>query len=194
MPKPTPEEALNDRLQEEIESLRNHNTELLAELKAAKTTAKQLTTQVETLTGERDQAVTTLQEETVSRPARALIERMSNLPEYFEAEFKKRGYQFVHTAQGIVIHDAEGNVPLLQDHEGTAPRPCNFTAADLSTLVMERWKPAAERHPSADTFASMVRAPHISGGGARDSGPGGRGPSPAAPTPAAPSPPALGLR
>ena len=194
MPKPTPEQDQTDRLQAEIDSLRNHNAELLAELKAAKAAAKSLTTEVENLTIERDQAVTTLQDETVGRPARVLVERVATLPDHFETEFKARGYQFVHTPQGIVIHDADGKVPQVQDHEGSTPRECTFTAADLSCLVLERWKPEAERHPSAKAFGHLVRAPDISGGGARDSGPGRVAPA-ANPSPApAAAPASFGLR
>lgn len=175
----------------EIDSLRNHNAELLAELKAAKAASKQLTTQVESLTSERDQALTTLREETVGRPVRALVSRVATLPDHFEVEFERRGYQFVPTDAGIQIQDAEGNVPQVQDHEGSTPRDCTFTAADISSLVLERWKPEAERHPSAIAFSHMVIAPHVSGSGATPSGHA----SPAshqAPAPAAPAP--FGIR
>lgn len=177
--------------QVEIAALRTHNGELLAELKAAKATAKQLSAHVETLTTERDQALTTLRAEALGRPVRAMVERVAVLPEHFEAEFERRGYQFVKTADGIAIHDADGKVPQLQDDERSAPRPCTFTAGDLGALVLERWKPEAERHPSAQAFAHLVIAPHATGGGATSSTAG----APTASPPARPAPaPQFGIR
>ena len=98
----------------EIDTLRAHNAELLADLKTAKANSKTLAAQVDSLTAKRDQAAAQVQALTIGQPVQAMAERVATLPDVFVAEFERRGWRFEHTDAGLVIRDAEGNLLLVR--------------------------------------------------------------------------------
>lgn len=153
----------------EIDTLRAHNAELLADLKTAKANSKTLAAQVDSLTAERDQAAGQVQALTIGQPVQAMAERVATLPDVFVAEFERRGWHFEHTDAGLVIRDAEGNPAMLQDSAKDEPREAKFTEADVRALCLEEWKPAGERHASRERFASLIKAIPASGCGAMPS-------------------------
>lgn len=154
----------------EIETLRAHNAELLADLKTAKGNAKKLAEQAETMTAERDAATAQVQALTIGQPVQAMAERIATLPDVFIAEVERRGLRFEHTGTGLVIRDAEGAPVMLQDDAKGEPREAQFTEADLRALCLEEWKPASDRHASRERFAAIIKASPASGGGAIPSG------------------------
>lgn len=178
----------------EIETLRAHNAELLADLKAAKASGKTLAAQVESLTAERDQAAAQVQALTIGQPVQAMAERIATLPDLFIAEFERRGWHFEHTDAGLVIRDAEGNPAMLQDSEKDEPREARFTEADVRALCLEEWKPASDRHPSRQRFAHLIKADDIRGCGAMQSQGSRFNQLPATPATQAEPAPQYGLR
>ncbi|MEW9570854.1 hypothetical protein ABQJ54_03765 [Rhodanobacter sp. Si-c] len=148
----------------EIDTLRAHNAELLADLKAAKANAKASAEQVTALTGERDAALAQVRAVTIGQPVQAMAERISNLPDVFIAEIERNGWRFEHDGAGIVLRDADGKPVMLRD--GATEREAKFTEADLRTACLQDWKAASERTDSASRFAHLILMPYASGGGA----------------------------
>ena len=151
---------MSDALTQEIERLREHNAELLAEMKKAKALSKDLVTQVETLTGERDHARTEVQRFQLDNPVSQMAERVSILPDHFLTEFGK-GFQFARTDDGIQIQDRDGNPAMVKVDD--KPRAATFTEGDVRLLC--------EQSANVETFHHLLVGSRASGGGAL----GGRG-------------------
>lgn len=169
--------------QKEIEALRAHNAELLGDLKRFKAQTKELATQVEALTGERDNANAAVQAVRLDSPVANMLERVSLAPELFAHQFAKE-YTFTLTDDGIAIHDLEGNPAQLTDDKGKA-RPAQFTEDDIRKLT--------DASPHKAAFAPITIVCRASGGGA----PGSRGgfhSATAKPGKPSPSPSPYGLR
>lgn len=122
----------DEALTKEIESLRTHNAELLADVRKHKAKALELAGQVETLTGERDGALAQVKAVTLDAPVRQMAERVALDADLFTTLFA-RHYTFAHDGEGVVIHDSEGNPATLKDDQGK-PRPALFTEADIRAL------------------------------------------------------------
>ncbi|WP_323847020.1 hypothetical protein [Microbulbifer magnicolonia] len=161
--------------QQEIESLRTHNAELLADLKKVRKKVTELTEQVEALSGERDSASAELQKIQLDGPVAAMLERVSMLPEYFLNEFKARGYQFQLEDGEVVIRDSEGAPAMVGETAGgdVTMREAKFTEADVRDLVLEDWLPKEKKSPHVARFESLVIGSRASGGGAGGSSSGG---------------------
>lgn len=174
-----------DELTKELESLRAHNAELLADLKKAKAKAKELGEQLEAVTAERDQAHAAVQATKLDQPVAELLARVSLAPEAFGTMFRQDGYTFALDGDQVVIRDKYGNVPTLKDDKGK-PRPAQFTADDVAAL--------AEASPRRSEYMHVLKAhSQASGGGAT----GSRGGLPAPQQKAAepkPAPVSFGLR
>lgn len=182
--------------QQEIETLREHNSELLADLKKARKKANELTEQVTALEGERDTAKADLQKVTLGKPVNAMLERLALLPEHFQREFNERGYTFDLDGEEVVIRDAEGNPAMLGEKTGDelTMREAKFTEADIKHLVTEEWLPEADRSPHVANFNKLIIASRASGGGASGARPGAPTAGSAATPKAEPERLATGLR
>lgn len=150
---------------QEIESLRSHNAELLADLKKARTKLKETIEQLEALTTERDAAKSELLDLRLHRPVEALLDRLSPLPEFFKQAFEARGYRFALDDDGkVVVRDAEGQpVKILDKGE---PKEVQFDEKDISYLVLETGIPESERSASVANFEKLLRGSQATGGGA----------------------------
>lgn len=147
---------MSDVLEQEIERLRAHNAELLADLKTAKREAKDLAGQLEAVTAERDAARADYQGIALDAPVKQMAERLAVLPDHFLAEFGKR-YTFARDESGIVVRDLEGNPATIKDDKGK-PRPALFTEADIRTLCSES--------DAVQVFNHLLIGSMASGGGA----------------------------
>lgn len=185
----------------EVERLRTHNTELLAELKAAKAKATTLQGQLTTATEERDAARSDLRALRLDAPVRELLERIA-LPgttDVLAQMIAARGITFELDGEQIVIRDAAGNPatvidPAKRNAPASKPRPAKFEAHDLTLLMTEEGLPEAARHTLAQAFPRFIVGTHASGGGSTG-GAGANAPAPpVAPTPKPTSAPkAFGL-
>lgn len=155
--------------QAEIEALRAHNAELLADLRKAKAKAKELGEQLESLTLERDEARATVQAVKLDSPVSNMAERVSLAPELFLTQWAKE-YAFVLDGDAIVIRDKEGKPATLKDEKGKQ-RDATFTEADIRALC--------EASPHKAAFDAVVIASRATGGGSSGAGQPTR---PAAPT------------
>lgn len=154
--------------QKEIETLREHNAELLADLKKARRKITELSEQAETLSTERDGAKDELVSITLQKPVEAMLERVSVLPEHFQTEFKAKGYSFELEDGKVVIKTSDGSRAMLIDGYKKS-REAQFTEDDLKCLVLEEWLPVSERSPHAENFTKLVVGSWATGGGARGS-------------------------
>lgn len=155
----------------EIDTLRSHNAELLAELKAAKRQAGELTEQVATLTGERDTAHADLQAATVGQPVNAMLERIATVPKLLKGLLDEHGYTFANEDGRIVMRDRDGKVPQILSIAGgkTTSRDMAFTEDDMTRLLCEDWATVDKRSAAANDFAHVIKAPHVSGCGTKES-------------------------
>lgn len=167
--------------QKEIEALRAHNTELLADLKKAKAGTKDAQAQVEALTAERDEARAQAKAVTLDAPVMQMAERVSVSPDLFLTAFG-RHYQFTHDGEAVAIHDKDGNPATLKNDKGEA-RPATFTEEDVRALC-----DVADKA----TFDHLIVGSRATGGGAMGSRGGNPAPAKPAPTPK-PAPMAFGL-
>lgn len=166
MTEKTPEQA-------EIEALRAQNAELLGELKTAKGEAKRLAGELQAATTERDQARTEMHRLTVGQPVQALLARIGAAPDVLQLMLDKYGFRFEMEDGQIVMRDQDGNVPQVwpRGSGGTGEsRPVTFTADDIASLLSEDWHVWDQRSERAKSFATVLRAPEVTGGGARNQG------------------------
>ncbi len=169
-------DTTTDALQGEVERLRAKNAELLAELKAAKSTANESQTALEVACSERDAAAGEVRALRLDGPVSALLADVAVDADLFAQVFA-RHYRFDLDADGrVAILDAEGKPAMVTDiaavHTGGnarherpqthpsagKPRPATFTAADVRKL--------AESSTDADAFGHLLAGSRASGGGA----------------------------
>lgn len=154
----TPEEI-------EIETLRNHNAELLADLKKSRKKVSELTADIESVTKERDQKEAELVEINLNQPVQHMLERISTMPEYFLAEFNLKGYKFVRENGEIVVRDNDDRpIEFIDMHK--KKREVKFTEDDIKRLSLEEWLPKSERSKHVPNFEKLVIYSRASGGGA----------------------------
>lgn len=194
MTNPSPE-----ALQVEIDALRTQNAELLTEAKAAKRQLREQADQLQTLTTERDQALTQVRELAVGQPVRQMLERIGVAPDVLQFMLDKHGYQFSHEDGRIVVRDKDGNVPKIWESGSGGkgePREVTFTEADLTTMLCESWAERSERSAAANDFGYLIKAPNslTTGGGAGFPWRSGSSSGPRQDPPAAPASTGLGLR
>lgn len=176
--------------QKEIDALREHNAELLADLRKARKKLAELTEQAEALTAERDAAHVEVRRIKLERPVQAMLERVALLPEHFLSEFNARGYRFELEGDDVVIRDSDGNPALLGEAKRgphgseVQMREAQFTEDDIRALVWEEWLPEEQRSPRVANFHKLVIGSRATGGGAPGSRRAGHWP-PAVPTPKA---------
>lgn len=169
----------------ELERLRTHNAELLAELKTAKAKATALQGQLTTANEERDAARAEVRTVRLDAPVRDLVGRVAlpGMGEFLLKMLGERGITFDLDGEQIVIRDASGNAASVTDPRASAsapaskPRPAKFDERDLMLLMTEEGLPEAERHPLAQTFTRFIVGTKASGGGST----GGSGPSASTP-------------
>lgn len=152
----------------EIESLRNHNAELLTELKAAKASAKSLAEQVEALTAERDAARTEVRNLSVEQPVSAMLERIGAAPDILRLALDKHGLRFDLVDGKVTLLDADGERPTVADAKGVQ-RPVEFTADDLADYLAP--KNAVQWDARQREFACLLKGTGVSGSGAASSQP-----------------------
>lgn len=192
----TPENTTDSALQAEIDRLRGKNTELLAELKAAKAAATDAQTALEAAHGERDAALADVRALRLDKPVAALLADVAVDADLFAQLFARHFTFAVAEDGGVVIHDTDGNPAQVQEPGSvttggnartTRPdersaagkaRPATFTAADVEAL--------ARATPDAGKFAALI-PDRASGGGATGSR-GGSVPAPSTPAQPAASP------
>lgn len=185
----------------ELDRLRGHNAELLAELKTAKAKVTALQAQVTSATEERDAARAEVRAVRLDAPVRDLVGRVA-LPGTADLLLRmlgERGITFDLDGDQVVIRDAAGNPATVIDPRtsqtapASKPRPAKFDERDLTLLMTEEGLPEGERHALSATFPRFIVGTKASGGGAQ----GGSGPSapkpPAAPAPKPSAPKAFGL-
>lgn len=150
---------MSEALEKEIESLRAHNAELLADLKKAKAAAKDAQSQVEVLTGERDEMAARVQALALDGPVSQMLERVAISPKAFALQW---GQEFDFTLDGdkVAIRDKEGN-PAMVKEEGGKLRPAEFTEDDIRKL--------SDQSPNRDVYNHFVIASCASGSGAQGS-------------------------
>lgn len=174
---------------QELDRLRAHNAQLLTELKEAKADAKRLSGELEAAQQARDTAQAQVQAVTIGAPLRAMLERISTAPDVLQIMLDKQGYQFALEDGRLVMRDHEGNVPEILEGATNASkgtrRPVRVTDEDLVHLLCEEWHPWDQRSEAARSFASVIKAPEVTGGGAKDRGPAGDLPAPKREAPAA---------
>ncbi|QIB66972.1 hypothetical protein [Kineobactrum salinum] len=144
--------------QQEIETLREHNADLLADLKKVRKKLAEAVEHSEALSTERDTAQGDLRRLMLEKPVNAMLDRVAVLPKHFRTEFESRGYRFELDNENVVIRDTEGNPAMIDDREAT------FTEADIKDLVLEGWKPEKERSDHVENFAKLVIGSRASGG------------------------------
>lgn len=152
----------------ELETLRAHNVDLLAELKTAKTDRARLTSELEARTGERDTAAAEVRRFKLGLPVRAMLEDVAvpGMEATWHAEFNRAGYHFDLDGDAPVVRDAEGNPPTVQGPKDEEPRPVQFTYDDLVLLVCGRGNvPMDKQTPAQRAFASLTLASKASGAG-----------------------------
>lgn len=161
--------------EQELETLRAHSAELLADLRKAKATIKELTEQLEATTSERDAAKQAWRDLTLERPVQAMLEQVAILPDYFMAEFNARGYRFeLDDDSEVIIVDGDGNPAQVGESRRVSGelkpeitmRPATFTEADIRKLALEDWLPEEERSPHVERFTKLMLGSRASGGGA----------------------------
>lgn len=156
----------------EVERLRSHKAELLAELKTAKAKATALQGQLDTATEERDAARAEVRALRLDGPLRALLEEIAvpGTAGLVAKMLDERGIRFDLEDAEIVVRDAEGNPATVLDPPtpkvpAPKPRPARFDSRDLTLLMTQEGVPEAERHPLAQAFPRFLVGTHASGGG-----------------------------
>lgn len=149
----------------EIESLRNHNAELLNDLKKAKAKVNTLTEELDAMTKDRDAKVNEYKSVTLDGPVNDMLNRISVMPEYFQSEFNARGYEFSFKNGQIVVQDASGNRIKFTDEKGKL-REVEFCEADIKRLVLEEGIAKDDRTEHAHKFEHLIKASMASGGDA----------------------------
>lgn len=164
-------------LEAETERLRNHNRELLDELKSIKkkfSTEQEVT---ESLAQEKDSLSAQLKEEKMLRKLVPVLKEITVIENY-ETTMKLinvRGFHFdIDDNDEIVVLDAEGKRAEVfdkRDHDtGEAiMRHANCTYDDLKELLSESWLPEDERHPFSAVFWLTLRGKRASGSDASSS-------------------------
>ncbi len=110
----------------EVERLRNHNAELLAELKTAKAKVTALQGQLTTATEERDASRAEVLTVRLDGPVRSMLEGIAvpGTAEVLAQMIATRGYAFDLDGEQIAIRDASGNpATSLTGAAGTWPHP-----------------------------------------------------------------------
>src|SRR5690625_3533769 len=100
--------------------------------------------------------MTELRKLTLDQPIQQMLERVALDPALFGLKFQQE-YQFVQGADGIEIHDAEGNVPIVTGEDGK-PREAAFTEADIKALC--------SASPAKESYDMLLVGSRASGGGA----------------------------
>lgn len=152
----------------ELATLRSHNTDLLAELRSAKTDRKRLTDELDAMTGERNTAAAEVRRFKLGLPLAALLQDVAvpGMQDVWLAEFNRAGFAFDLDGDAPVVRDAEGNTPTVQGPRDEEPRPVGFNYADLALLVCGPDGVAPDkRTPSQRAFASLTIGSLASGAG-----------------------------
>lgn len=94
---------------------------------------------------------------------RQMLERVALDPDLFALKWAGE-YQFAQGADGIEIHDTEGN-PAMVMGDDDKPREATFTEADIKALC--------QASPHKDSYNRILVGTRASGGGASGPGCGG---------------------
>lgn len=146
-------EVTLESLQAEITRLKAHSEDLLAERKAEKKRREDAENALQTLTIERGELLSKLDDLTLTGPVLRALESVTNAPPIKGRKLlEDAGIQFVIGKQGnAVAMDGEDEIPL-PDFKQYMLRKCN----DPAHLA---------------TFGWMLRASGVTGGGSRTSNP-----------------------
>lgn len=159
MTKPT--EATPEALASELESLRAHNAELLADLRKAKDSAKDAQAALQAAETARDEAHDRYQRAALRVPVERLTDSETLDGPFFRDLFA-RHYTFALDADDrVVIHDLDGNPATVPDKEGKTERPAAFTRDDIVALCAKT--------PATAMFDRVLIGSRASGGGASGS-------------------------
>lgn len=184
---------MNDKTPEQIEldTLRKHNTELLADLHSVKTDRARLTSELDAMTGERNTAMTEVNRFKLGLPVAAMLEDVAipGMLDTWHAEFNRAGYSFALDGDAVVVRDTEGNTPMVKGPKDEEPRPVRFDFNDLDLLVCgPAGVPMKDRTPSQQAFMHLTLASKASGAGGGPSYGTGTHTQTPEPKPTAPSP------
>ncbi|MFT3792087.1 MAG: hypothetical protein QM741_13655 [Rudaea sp.] len=150
---------MTDETKKEIESLRNHNSELLAELKQAKAAAKELQAQITALTGERDLARADYKRVQRDTPLSEMSARLAakGAAVAFQRELESE-FDFVMDGDKLTIKTKAGELAQVRDEKGL--RPARFDEGDLRELC----------RASENRVVLEALTPRATGTGARSGG------------------------
>lgn len=184
----------------EIETLRNHNAELLADLKKARSKVTGLTEQLEAATMDKDAALAECQRIKFNEPVNKMMQSITDLPEYFQMEFNALGYRFDLDGERIVIRDQDGNPAMVKcgpeptNGEPRRTREAEFAEDDIRHLAMGYELPEEKRAAQESKVSKLL--PKAIGTGARGAPDGSGLPAGSARSPARTAPDRLstGLR
>lgn len=181
-------EATPEALATELESLRAHNSELLADLRKAKDSAKDAQAALQAAETARDEAHDRYQRAALRVPVESLTDHETLDGPFFRDLFA-RHYQFaLDDNDAVVIRDLDGNPAMVPAKEGKPERAAAFTRDDIVALC--------DASPTKDMFDRVLVGSRASGGGAQGFGMRGS-PSMKETSPSKPAPkpsPDFGLR
>lgn len=153
-------ETTPDTTAAELDALRTHNAELLADLRKAKEAAKDAQAALQAAEAARDDVHARYHRVALREPVERLTdyETVEGGGAFFRELFAKH-YQFALDADDrVVIHDLDGNPATVPDKDGKTDRPAAFTRDDIVALCAKT--------PATAMFDRVLIGSRASGGGA----------------------------